>query len=273
MKELLLRGVTGAVLVVAIVGSIIIGKQAFAGLFFIITLFGAYEFYHMFDKTSHRAQKVFGTIISGILYIVLYLIANDYINALFISLVAVLLFIIPIRELYRKSESPIVNISITVFGVIYVGMTFGLLNFLFYHGYKGEETFHFILAFFAVIWTSDTFAYLTGVSIGKHRLFERISPKKSWEGFFGGLIAAIAVGYGFSIFYTELSLLAWIGYAFILCIAGVYGDLVQSMFKRSLNIKDSGKILPGHGGILDRFDGVFLAVPVAIAYIMLVSLV
>ncbi len=271
MKELSLRGFTGALLVLAIVGSIIIGKHAFGVLFFIITIFGAYEFYKMFDKTIHRAQKVFGSIISGLLYLVLYLIANEYINALYISLIAVLVFVIPIRELYRKSESPIVNISITVFGIIYVGMTFGLLNFLFYHGYKGAETFHFILAFFAVIWTSDTFAYLTGVSIGKHRLFERISPKKSWEGFFGGLIAAIAVGYIFSIFYTELSPIAWMGYALLLCIAGVYGDLVQSMFKRSLNLKDSGKILPGHGGILDRFDGVFLAVPVAIAYIMLIS--
>ncbi len=271
MKELLLRGFTGSILVLAIVASIIGNKFAFAALFLIITVFGTFEFYKMLTKTKYRPQIMFGTTISTILYIVLALVAHNYLNPLFLSIVAVLLFIIPIRELYRDSKSPIANISQTIFGILYVGLTLGMLNFLFYHGYNGNETYHFILAFFAVIWTSDTFAYLTGVSIGKHRLFERISPKKSWEGFFGGLIAAIAVGYIFSIYYTELDSFIWMGYAFIISIAGVYGDLVQSMFKRSLNLKDSGKILPGHGGILDRFDGVFVAVPAAIAYIMLFS--
>ena len=199
------------------------------------------------------------------------LIALGHLNALYLSLVVVLFFIIPIRELYRDSKCPIANISLTIFGILYVSLTFGMLNLLFYHGYKGEETFHFILAFFIVIWASDTFAYLTGVSIGKHKLFKRISPKKSWEGLFGGLVAAVAVGYIFSTLYSDLSAISWMAYAFVISIAGVYGDLIQSMFKRSLSLKDSGKILPGHGGILDRFDGIFVAAPVAIAYIMLFS--
>ena len=270
MKELFLRALTGAVIVLAIVGSLLFDKHIFSALFLVITIFGTYEFYKMLANTKYKAQTIFGTTISAILYTILALIAHGYLNALYLSIVVVLFFIIPIRELYRDSKCPIPNIAQTLFGILYVGLTFGMLNFLFYHGYKGNETYHFILAFFAVVWTSDTFAYLTGVSIGKHKLFKKISPKKSWEGFFGGLIAAITVGYIFSIFYTELDSIAWMAYAFFISIAGVYGDLIQSMFKRSLDLKDSGKILPGHGGILDRFDGVFLAAPVAIAYIMLV---
>ena len=270
MKELIQRGLTGSIIVLAIVGSLLFSKYAFAGLFLVITIFGTYEFYKMLGKTNYKAQITFGTAISAILYTILALIAHGYLNALYISTVVALFFIIPIRELYRYNKYPIPNISLTLFGILYVGLTFGMLNFLFYHGYQGKETFHFILAFFAVIWASDTFAYLTGVTFGKHKLFKKVSPKKSWEGFFGGLAAAIAVGYLFSIFYTELDHITWMAYAFVISIAGVYGDLIQSMFKRSLDLKDSGKILPGHGGILDRFDGVFVAAPVALAYILLV---
>lgn len=271
MKDIAIRSLTGAFIVTSIIGSILINKFAFALLFFIVTIFGTYEFYKMLAKTKYKPQVVFGTIVSAILYIILSLIAHNILSPLYITLVIVLLFIIPIRELYRKNDSPIQNISQTIFGILYVGMTLGMINFLFYHGHNGEETFHFILAFFVVIWTSDTFAYLTGMSIGKHKLFKRISPKKSWEGLFGGLIAAMVVGYIFSLYYTDLPTIAWIGYAFAISVSGVYGDLIQSMFKRSLNIKDSGNIFPGHGGILDRFDAVFVAIPVAIAYVMLIS--
>jgi len=270
MKELVLRGLTGSAIVLAIVGSLFVSSHAFAALFLVVTIFGTYEFYKMLGKTRYKAQITFGTAISAILYTILALIAHGYLDALYISIVVALFFVVPVRELYRDSKCPIPNISLTLFGILYVGLTFGMLNFLFYHGYQGNGTFHFILAFFAVIWTSDTFAYLTGVTFGKHKLFKKISPKKSWEGFFGGLTAAVAVGYIFSIFYTELDPITWMAYAFVISIAGVYGDLIQSMFKRSLDLKDSGKILPGHGGILDRFDGVFVAAPVALAYILLV---
>jgi len=272
MKEIYVRSITGAVLVLIIVSSIVISKFALAGLFLIITVLGTYEFYKMLEDSKYHPQINFGTFISATLYTILALVAHNIISPLYLTLVVVLLFIIPIRELYRTdNDSPIPNISQTVFGIIYVGLTFGLMNFLFYHGYKGEETYHFVLAFFVIIWSSDSFAYLTGVSIGKHKLFERISPKKSWEGFFGGFFAALIVGYIFSTFYNDFSTLSWIGYAAVINISGVYGDLIQSMFKRSLGLKDSGTILPGHGGILDRFDAAFVALPIAIAYVMLIS--
>ncbi len=269
MKEILIRSITGAGLVIAIVGSILLGKFYFASLFLLITVLGTIEFYKMFSASKNNPQKIFGTIISGILYILLALVAYKILSPLYIALIVVLLFVIPIRELYRKSESPIQNISITIFGILYIGLTLGLLNFLFYGEAIEGDNFHFVLAFFVILWTSDSMAYLTGMSIGKHRLFERISPKKSWEGFFGGIISAMIVGYIFSLYFTDFNTLKWVVYSMVVAISGVYGDLVQSLFKRSLGLKDSGKIFPGHGGILDRFDAVLLAIPIAFAYVML----
>lgn len=271
MKDIFIRSLTGAGLVIAIVGGILLGNLYFASFFLIITLLGTYEFYNMLANSKYNPQKVFGTAISGILYILLALVANNILSPLYLTLVVALFFIIPIRELYRTNESPIPNISLTIFGVLYVGLTLGMMNFLFYESSTAKENFHFILAFFVMLWTSDSMAYLTGVSIGKHKLFKRISPKKSWEGFFGGLISTIVVGYIFSIYFNDFNTIEWIGYATVVCISGVYGDLIQSMFKRSLGLKDSGNILPGHGGILDRFDAVFVAIPVAIAYVMLIA--
>ncbi len=270
MKNIIVRSLTGSILVISVVGTILLGEIYFAALFFLITILGTYEFYKMFHHSKYRPQLILGTIISIILYTILVLIANRILPPISLSFVVALLFVIPIRELYRQSEEAIPNIALSIFGILYVGLTFGMMNLLFFPGKMGIETYHFILAFFIILWTSDTFAYLSGISFGKHKLFERISPKKSWEGFFGGLIAAILAAYILSIFFKDINSIAWIGYAFVVVISGVYGDLIQSMFKRSLGLKDSGKILPGHGGILDRFDAVFVAIPIAIAYIMLI---
>jgi phosphatidate cytidylyltransferase len=189
---------------------------------------------------------------------------------MYLVIIVLLVFIVPIRELYRTdSNNPIPNIATTLFGIVYIAFPFGLMNFMF--RYKGIETFHLLLSMFVILWTADTFAYLVGSKIGKNRLFERISPKKSWEGSIGGAIAALIAAFIFSVYFKEMSLALWLGYALIIVVAGTYGDLIESMFKRSLNIKDSGNILPGHGGILDRFDAVFMAVPAAILYLMFIS--
>lgn len=271
MKEIFIRSLTGATLVITIVGSILLGNIYFASLFLIITILGTIEFYKMLASSKYHPQKIFGTAISGILYILLVLVANGTLTPLYLTLIVALFFIIPIRELYRNNEFPISNISLTIFGVLYIGLTLGLLNFLFKQSNLKEENYHYILAFFIILWTSDSMAYVTGVSFGKHKLFKRISPKKSWEGVIGGLISAIIAGYIFSKFFTDFNAIKWIGFSVVVSVSGIYGDLIQSMFKRSLGLKDSGKILPGHGGILDRFDAVFVAVPIAIAYVMLIA--
>jgi len=282
LSNLVVRAITGAVIVLAIIASIILGKYYFGALFFIFTILGTFEFFKMIEKSDIIAQKMFGTAVAGALYLLLWWVSFEPFSssmsfnsetpqrAMYLVIIVLLVFIIPIRELYRTdSNQPIANIATTILGIVYVAVPFGLMNFMF--RYKGEQTFHLLLSLFVILWTADTFAYLVGSKIGKNRLFERISPKKSWEGSIGGLIAALIAATIFSYFFKEMSLALWLGYALIIVVAGAYGDLVESMFKRSLNIKDSGNILPGHGGILDRFDAVFLAVPAAILYLMFIS--
>jgi len=132
----------------------------------------------------------------------------------------------------------------------------------------------YTLALFAFVWVNDTFAYLVGIKFGKHKLFERISPKKTWEGFFGGLVFAIFAGFLFSHFTSDYpiakNIVKWVGLAIIVVIFGTIGDLFESYIKRSLNVKDSGTILPGHGGLLDRLDSILFAAPAAVIYLLLV---
>jgi phosphatidate cytidylyltransferase len=272
LSNIVIRTLTGIIIVVSILGSILLGKFFFGALFLLFTILGTFEFFQMLEKSEIIAQKYFGTVLASVLYSLLFLVAIKTISAMYLVVIVLLVFVIPVRELYRTdSDKPLANISATLFGIVYVAIPFGLMNFMFYYGNPKFETFHLLLAFFVILWTADTFAYLVGSKIGKNRLFERISPKKSWEGSIGGAIAALIAGSIFSIWFNEMSLALWLGYALVIVVSGTYGDLVESMFKRSLDIKDSGNILPGHGGILDRFDAVFLSVPAAILYLMFIS--
>ena len=149
---------------------------------------------------------------------------------------------------------------------IFIALPFALLNFI---AFIDADQFKplILLAVFVTIWVNDTGAYLFGITFGKHRLFERISPKKSWEGFFGGALAALASGYVFSLFIPEISLIQWLIFSEIIVIFGTFGDLIESLIKRTLLVKDSGTAIPGHGGLLDRFDSMLLAAPVIFIYL------
>jgi len=265
-KEIITRSITGTALVLAILFAIISGGLYFSAFFLLIAVLGSFEYFRMLKGSTSNPQIIVGTLFTALTFILLSLAAQNYIQYKYLFIIVLMWFFIPIRELYRKQENPIANIATTLFGIIYLGVTLGLIQFMF----LPQGTPHpyiWVLAMFVILWTSDTFAYLSGIRFGKHRLFERISPKKSWEGFFGGLAASLVAGYLFSLFFIEFQLWQWLAYALIISVAGVFGDLVQSLFKRSLGIKDTGTILPGHGGILDRFDAVFFAVPAAVAFI------
>ena len=159
------------------------------------------------------------------------------------------------------------NIALTLAGIIYAVIPLALLNFI----CVIDHQYHYkiLLGYFFVLWTHDIMAYIFGRWIGKHRLFERISPKKSWEGSIGGMLSAMGMAFALAQFFTELTTVDWIIITGIIVITGTLGDLVESMLKRSLNVKDSGTILPGHGGLLDRFDALFLSVPFVLVYLML----
>ncbi|MGV3539707.1 MAG: phosphatidate cytidylyltransferase, partial [Rufibacter sp.] len=152
-------------------------------------------------------------------------------------------------------------------GVFYIALPFTLLHVLAF--LPGQYSWQIILGIMFLIWASDTGAYAAGKSFGKHKLFPRISPGKTWEGWVGGVVLSLVVAYVLSLFYQDLALEHWLGMAVLVSIFGVLGDLVESMLKRSLGVKDSGTLIPGHGGILDRFDSLILVVPFLVAFLML----
>ena len=247
-------------------------------LFLMISVLGLWEFYSLV-----KTKNIFPQIVSGFLILTCVFVFSvadniqalmpfekNYLIRLFFYLLLIfvflLIFFLSIFELFRKKENPFSNIGYTLLGILYVAVPFALLLLI-----PSKNAIQFIvLGFFFLIWSNDTFAYLVGRTIGRTKLFERISPKKTWEGFIGGVICTQGIAYLISIYFTELAPIHWHVVALIVSVFGTLGDLVESMFKRSLGVKDSGTILPGHGGILDRFDGVLLSSPFVVTYLMLV---
>jgi phosphatidate cytidylyltransferase len=189
-----------------------------------------------------------------------------------------LISVILVIELYRKQERPFDSLAHTFFSVLYTAVPFSLFPFsAFSHSgldsilSHGGITFSpgIVVGFFILLWANDTGAYLIGISFGRHRLMERISPKKSWEGFFGGVIITALAAWFLSGWLGVINSTGWIIVSVIISIAGTYGDLIESMLKRSLGVKDSGAIMPGHGGFLDRFDSVIISFPMVYLYISL----
>ena len=152
-------------------------------------------------------------------------------------------------------------------GITYVALPFSLINVIVFDG--GDYAYEILLGLMLIIWSSDTGAYFAGTAFGKTKLFERISPKKSWEGSIGGTLFAVGFAYLTMIYFGQLSLFEWLTVAVIVVVAGTYGDLVESHFKRTMSIKDSGNIIPGHGGFLDRFDSLILTVPFIVIFLKL----
>ncbi len=264
------RALTGIVFVCCLIGAIVFNPYTFWGLFGSITLLAIWEFYSLAEKDNTQPQKIVGTFIAGLLFVLTASIAVGVVSVYVIATIIPLLFSLFIFELYTKSKRPFTNISYTILGIFYVALPFSLLNFLIFRNGLGYSP-HIVLGYFFILWSCDTGAYLIGKSFGKHKLFSRISPKKSWEGTIGGTFIGLVTGYILSKYYTDLTLINWLTIAIIIAVIGAFGDLAESLFKRSIDIKDSGTILPGHGGLLDRFDSLLLSVPFIWAYLMLIS--
>ena len=283
-KNLIQRIITGTIFIIVLVGCIMWNAWSMAGLFLLITILGLNEFYGLAEKANVQPQKFLG-LTSGILIILIAFLQKAYPNPFGILLLLPILFLPFFAELFRKKENPFANIGWTILGVLYIAFPFALLVFAFTpgkilmatHADKGYIPYEWIpqydyrplLTIFVLIWISDTMAYVCGRFFGKHKLWERISPKKTWEGFIGGFIFTVVAGgmianwilYNRHDYSQELK---WICVAAVISVSGMLGDLVESLFKRSINVKDSGTILPGHGGILDRFDALLLATPFAL---------
>lgn len=262
MSNLITRSITGAIFVFVVVASILYNHISFGILFLLITILGLKEFYSLAKNKLVKPNTFLG-IITGLVVFSATYISIFYSEPKYYYVVILAVAAIFIAELYRKNEKPFDNIAITLFGVVYVALPFSLLNYLYAIDNK------LVLSILIFIWASDSGAYIFGSMLGKRKLFERISPKKSWEGSIGGALTAVGAAYIISMYFTTYDFLHWSIIAVLAVIFGTLGDLVESMYKRSINIKDSGTILPGHGGILDRFDACLIAIPVIFAVIKL----
>ena len=267
------RAVTGVLFVIVLVGCILYSPLSFGILFTIISVLSVHEFAQLVSKSSEVSINKTITALGGA-YLFLALMSfctQQSVGArVFLPYLGLLLYMM-ITELYLKKKNPTGNWAYSMLSQLYVALPFALLNVLAFQNSPetSSVTYNPILplSIFVFIWLSDTGAYCVGSLIGKHRLFERISPKKSWEGSIGGGIFSIASSLGFAHFFPFMPGWQWVGLAIVVVIFGTWGDLTESLMKRQLGIKDSGNILPGHGGMLDRFDSALMAIPAAVVYL------
>lgn len=264
------RAITGFFFVAVMLASILLGEYAFTLFFMVLSFLCTDEFYRLVQTGAVKPQKRWGLALIMSIYLPVsqHYSQGESIKYVLISIPVAVLIII--AELYRKHENPFHNISYTLFGVLYTGVPFCFFYVIAFS--DGNYSTHYPLAFLILLWASDTGAYLFGTKLGKHRLFERHSPKKTWEGFIGGMITSVTAAAIISFYFYELKLVEWIGMSLIIVCAGTLGDLAESMLKRSVSAKDSGTILPGHGGLLDRFDGLLLASPLVFVYLQLIRI-
>ncbi len=228
-------------------------------LFLLVTMLAMLEFYQLVSLGGIYPNKWGGIAGGVIIYILTFLHARGNIPVNYLYILCLVVALICLAALYTQSTTPFTNIAYTLLGIVYVGGPFALLHIAtFAHGAYSPEV---VIGILLILWANDTGAYLVGSSIGRHKLFKRISPHKSWEGVAGGAVLALMVGYSVGSYFSSISLNTWLGISSIIVIVGTYGDLVESMLKRSLNVKDSGHMIPGHGGLLDRFDSFLLALP------------
>ena len=277
MKNFIIRALTGIAIVAVQVLCTYLSPISLAALFLLLTALAVNEFLGLLIKKG-KVRIGRPLIVAGSCYLFFAVWLNCLTEASLLALfLPYLLFIIfcCIRELYNDEGNPIVNLGAIMLSQLYVALPLSLINLLAFSDcylYDCSIKYYvFPLAMYVFLWLNDTGAYLCGSLLGKHKLFPRISPKKSWEGSIGGAIVAMASAVAVAHFFPVLNVWQWVGMALVVVVAGTYGDLTESMIKRSLDVKDSGRMLPGHGGILDRLDSMLFAIPASVIYLYVLS--
>mgnify|MGYP001821366983 CR=1 FL=1 len=275
MSEFGQRVITAIIFGIVVLGSVWLGSVTFSILLLVMAIIGLKEF-------AQLASRLKGVIVSSVplmitgggIFLLVVLVFHNLISGSVWEFLMLVPFILLIIGLYIRSGHALVNSAIILLALVYVIIP--LIAWLgsammFHDDGSGEFSSAFVFAYLAILWSNDSGAYLAGRSLGKHKLFERISPKKTWEGFIGGLLLAGATGFVTSLFVDDLSITQWVALAVIISITATLGDLVESQFKRNAGVKDSGSLMPGHGGVLDRFDGLFVSAPFVYVFLLLLK--
>ena len=266
LKTLITRALSGIVFVVLLIGSLFWNYYSFSIFFFLIAFLGLKEFYNLVDKLNVKTFKITGYFCGVLTYLAFinisffFKINSEYINKLplFLLFIPFIIFIVAILS---KHQNPLESTLYTLMGILYSVLPFALMHKLVFDANQLQYNPNFLLIIILLIWSNDTFAYLGGTFIGKHKMIERVSPGKTWEGTLFGIFITIALCFYFHKNIQETTSLSWIFLSFLIPILATVGDLVESMIKRIANVKDTGNIMPGHGGILDRFDSILFVVP------------
>ena len=275
MKNFIQRVITGLIFVAVLIGCIIGSPLSFGVLFCIISAMATAEFCNLMNQQEgvkmNRNICVLGSMTLFLCFF--YYGMNPAQTGIFIPYLIIIIYLM-ISELYLKKEHPLNSWAYAMLSQLYVGLPFALLNVLAFQSNGIGTGYLFILplSIFGFNWINDTGAYCTGMLLGKHPLFKRISPKKSWEGSIGGATLSVAASFALAHYFPIMSTATWVGMSLVVVVFGTWGDLTESLMKRHLGIKDSGNILPGHGGMLDRFDSAIMAIPAAVVYLYFISL-
>lgn len=264
------RAITAFFFTIVMLGSIFLGAYTFTFFYLALSIISLLEFYKLVKIGGIRPHRNVGVGAATVIFLLTAIYHFFSLSPKYLLLIIPAVFSVFIMELYKKDKIPFANISYTFAGFIYVTVPFCFFYSLAFLADFNTYNWHLPLTFLLLLWASDTGAYLFGMNFGKNKLFERHSPKKSWEGFFGGMFTSLLVAFLLSFWFTEINVMVLGGMAILIVSFGTMGDLVESMLKRSLDTKDSGSFLPGHGGFLDRFDGLFIAAPIVYAYLYLI---
>ena len=277
IKDILIRAASGVVMLVVMLTAMLWSTWSFAALLVAITAGVTWEHLRLSEHCGAQPKKVMAMGIA-LLVVAPFALLFDSEHAITegVSLMFGMMFVVMFAmlmvlfvELFRQRETPIQNVGATILPALQVALPIAMLALLPALG-EGYNAWR-VVAFFSIIWANDVFAFLVGITLGRHRLCERISPKKSWEGFIGGIVAAMGVAL-LAAHLLDEDMAIWAGMGILTALAAVAGDLVESMFKRAAGVKDSGSIMPGHGGWFDRFDAVLMAAPVAVIYRLMIEI-
>ncbi len=268
MSNILVRTLTGAVFISLVLIPLFFSAELAIGVFMLFMMLGLIEFYKLFSKNEHvEVSWELGLTGGIVLFSILVGVLLNYLAEVFMTAIIPLLFIVILTELWRKKKNPLINASVMALGWLYVIVPFYLIVLVNTIDVEVHELandpsyFPLVAGMFILIWMNDTFAYLSGRFFGKTKLIERISPNKTWEGTIGGFLFTIAAGFAIGYLFDPERVVFWALSAVIVAPCAIMGDLLESLFKRNMQVKDSGNILPGHGGILDRFDATLFAAP------------
>jgi phosphatidate cytidylyltransferase len=266
-SNLVQRAITALVGGVIIISGSIYSDWCYFLIFAAILAFSQMEFYKLTGLDGMLPLKTFGTIVGLLVFTLTFFSVKGMFPPKYLYLIFPIMSLTFFIKLYKKTDKkPFTGVAFTFLGIFYVAVPFSLLNLAVF---SVGQRYHYeiLIGCLLILWASDTGAYFAGTRFGKTKLFERVSPKKSWEGFLGGAFSAILVAFVLAKYFHTIEDWKWLVIAGIIIIAGTYGDLIESLFKRSIEIKDSGQGLPGHGGFMDRFDGLLLSAPFIAAFL------